>query len=187
MKLVCKVCGKIFETRGNARITCSRECANTLEPKRPRVEVLCKVCGKKWFTTKSWRKTCSKECAAKNSKKIVNGMFKCGHCHQYKPTTEFYYYKGHPKGVCKECDNESMTRHKNARKREFIELKGGKCQKCGYNRCKGALDFHHTDPTKKEFPMNQGLSKEKMLAELEKCIILCATCHREEHTLPENW
>lgn len=28
-----------------------------------------------------------------------------------------------------------------------IAYKGGKCQICGYDKCVGALEFHHLDPT----------------------------------------
>lgn len=28
---------------------------------------------------------------------------------------------------------------------------GGKCEKCGYNKCLDALEFHHKDPSQKEF------------------------------------
>jgi hypothetical protein len=32
-----------------------------------------------------------------------------------------------------------------------INYKGGRCQICGYDRCTEALEFHHLDPTKKDF------------------------------------
>ena len=36
-----------------------------------------------------------------------------------------------------------------------ISYKGGHCQICGYDRCIEALEFHHLDPSQKEF----GISK----------------------------
>ena len=65
-----------------------------------------------------------------------------------------------------------------------VEYKGGKCQRCGYDRCIEALEFHHTDPTKKDFSISQkGYTRswERVRNELDKCIMLCANCHRELH------
>lgn len=63
-----------------------------------------------------------------------------------------------------------------------IEYKGGRCQICGYSKYQGALDLHHIDPTEKDFGLSQKgktRSWEKIKVELDKCILLCATCHRE--------
>lgn len=69
------------------------------------------------------------------------------------------------------------------RKKKAIEFLGGKCIRCGYSRYYGALEFHHKDPTLKDF----GWSKLRLQTwarieeELIKCELLCATCHREAH------
>ena len=63
-----------------------------------------------------------------------------------------------------------------------IEYKGGECQICGYSKHQVALDFHHIDPSEKDFAMgHKGYTRswEKIKEELDKCILLCATCHRE--------
>ncbi len=58
-----------------------------------------------------------------------------------------------------------------------------KCARCpeSDSRC---LDFHHIDPTTKEFTVSQmihgGHSPKSILREIEKCIVLCANCHRKE-------
>jgi hypothetical protein len=36
-------------------------------------------------------------------------------------------------------------RHYAIAKRELVERFGGKCQRCGYDRCMRALQFHHAD------------------------------------------
>ena len=68
------------------------------------------------------------------------------------------------------------------RKQRLVEIRGGKCIVCGYNRCTGAMEFHHRDPAQKKFQ----LSKENLLKpwpivlkEAEKCDLHCANCHRE--------
>jgi hypothetical protein len=60
------------------------------------------------------------------------------------------------------------------------------CVECGEDdpRC---LDLHHRDPSEKHprlkgvarIRMN-GLGYEELLAELSKCDVLCANCHRKE-------
>ncbi len=63
-----------------------------------------------------------------------------------------------------------------------IEYKGGKCQLCGYSKYQGALDLHHIDPREKDFGIgDKGYTRswDKIRAELDKCILVCATCHRE--------
>lgn len=65
-----------------------------------------------------------------------------------------------------------------------IEYKGGKCKCCGYNKCISALEFHHLDPSVKEFNIGQkGYTRswDKNKKELDKCILVCANCHREIH------
>lgn len=67
-------------------------------------------------------------------------------------------------------------------KRKLVEYKGGKCQVCNYNKCLRALDFHHLDPSKKDFSISSNsLSFEAMKLEADKCALLCANCHREVH------
>ena len=65
-----------------------------------------------------------------------------------------------------------------------VEYKGGRCQVCGYDRCTEALEFHHLDPTEKDFGIShKGYTRswEKVKEEADKCILLCANCHREAH------
>lgn len=68
-----------------------------------------------------------------------------------------------------------------------IDSKGGCCSKCGYKKCFSALEFHHIDPSTKKFELNARtlLSKSAIdvKTELEKCILLCANCHRELHAV----
>lgn len=74
-----------------------------------------------------------------------------------------------------------------------LQMKGNACEVCGYHRCSAALDFHHRDPQSKEFGISaHGLTRawKKVEAEIAKCILLCANCHREVHSgitqLPEE-
>ena len=63
-----------------------------------------------------------------------------------------------------------------------IEYKGGKCQICEYKKYPGALDLHHLNPNEKEFGIaDKGYTRSWKIiqAELNKCILVCANCHRE--------
>ena len=84
----------------------------------------------------------------------------------------------------------AVARRRKKLKDLSIEYKGGCCQFCGYNKCKNALEFHHIDRKQKEFGISQSgctRSFAKIKIELDKCVMLCANCHREEHArLEEN-
>ncbi len=76
----------------------------------------------------------------------------------------------------------AVSRRRRLLKLKAIEYKGGACERCSYNKFPGALDLHHIDPTNKSFALGKsGYSQswEKIKAELDKCILVCANCHRE--------
>jgi 5-methylcytosine-specific restriction endonuclease McrA len=64
----------------------------------------------------------------------------------------------------------------------LIDEAGGACLICGYDRCVGALHFHHLDPETKEFGISRrGFTRsiQKMREEAAKCVLLCSNCHAE--------
>ncbi len=79
---------------------------------------------------------------------------------------------------------KAVTAHRRKLKTMVVEYRGGKCFLCGYNRCIGALDLHHVDESQKEFGLSaRGMTRswEKIKEEANKCVVLCANCHREIH------
>jgi DNA-binding Lrp family transcriptional regulator len=67
-------------------------------------------------------------------------------------------------------------------KKKCVDYKGGKCKICEYDKCIGALEFHHLDPNEKDFRISSGIKKwELVKKEIEKCILVCSNCHREIH------
>lgn len=93
-------------------------------------------------------------------------------------------YRSGSRQRCKKCNVIAASKRRKALKLLALEYKGGKCEVCGYNRCKRALEFHHRDPSQKDFAIgSDGLTRsfERIKAELDKCVLLCANCHREEH------
>ena len=67
-------------------------------------------------------------------------------------------------------------------KLKLIEYKGGKCERCGYNKCHVALEFHHLNPDEKDFTISgKSWSFERLKKEVDKCILVCSNCHKEIH------
>ena len=63
---------------------------------------------------------------------------------------------GWARKYCYDCaphEDENMTHAKaitvkrRAIKKMLVQYKGGKCERCGYNKCIRALEFHHLDPS----------------------------------------
>ena len=80
-------------------------------------------------------------------------------------------------------------------KANMVASMGGKCQICGYDKCHEALELHHINPKEKEISFGQiranPVSQEKVIVELQKCILLCSNCHKEVHagivSLPDDY
>ena len=79
---------------------------------------------------------------------------------------------------------KAVTERRRKLKQMLVEHKGGVCAVCGYKKYIGAFDLHHLDHSQKEFGLSvRGLTRswEKLRAEADKCILVCANCHREIH------
>jgi hypothetical protein len=134
-------------------------------------------------------------------------MRKCsGLCKQLLPESEFNKHKKRKDGlqtVCKKCNQqrseryyqENREKHKNyvsshrlariKRIKDFVNnvkhTKG--CLVCREND-PDVLDFHHIDPSEKEFTLSRGkrrLGIQKIQQEINKCVVLCSYCHRRLH------
>jgi 5-methylcytosine-specific restriction endonuclease McrA len=100
-----------------------------------------------------------------------------GHTRKYCYECSPYYHKGNKKEYV-----YRQIEFRRAMKRYGIEYLGGKCQRCGYNKCAGALSFHHKNPASKEYNFNDStMSINTYKKELDKCNLLCMNCHMEEH------
>ena len=115
----------------------------------------------------------------------------CKMCNTELPLTKEYFYpNGYtPKGTkkwkptCKACEKaDKVESYEKLISDLFPNMA---CNICGYNKCKNALEFHHIDPQAKEYSIASfrytPRNKEVMIAELKKCVLLCANCHREVH------
>lgn len=150
----------------------------------------CRKCGKEF---KFWHKVDGK-------KRNCSGRKFCFDCspykgHNTKPDDPSRISNPHPRNGQKaipyrEWSNErkqkTLKRYYDRgveRKQKLLEIKGGQCIKCGYCKCSRALEFHHRDPKTKNFSLTMreiaGFAWDTVLAELNKCDLVCSNCHRE--------
>lgn len=83
---------------------------------------------------------------------------------------------------CRQCRSEAVSERRRRLKRQLVEEAGGRCSICGFSNHPAALQFHHIDPETKDFHLAQyGHSRaiDRVRAEVEKCILLCANCHAQ--------
>lgn len=115
----------------------------------------------------------------------------CSWCSETKSKSEFYI-RADRVGLshyCKTCSNIQnrgcQNKRAESRKLKLISLKGGGCQRCEYKSNSAALTFHHSDPKTKVFgltiPNLRNRSWKECVNEANKCELLCANCHAEEH------
>jgi hypothetical protein len=102
---------------------------------------------------------------------------KCGETNPEK----FY---GHKKSVCVDCHNEYVLGSGKNKKQKARQYLGGCCKICGFDKYACSLDIHHLDPTVKDnnFKSMRGWSWERILQEIETCVLLCKNCHAAVHS-----
>jgi hypothetical protein len=109
----------------------------------------------------------------------------CAKCKTEKDMSLFYLREDGKRNhaYCKVCQNQNVLDRQRLWKQKAIQYKGSKCCLCAYDKCDAALEFHHVDPTQKDFALSAGKLKkfESSRAELDKCVLVCANCHREIH------
>ena len=84
--------------------------------------------------------------------------------------------------------NQKTYRYQKKRRKTIkaalVAQRGGRCQDCGYMGVLAVFEFHHRDASSKEFGIgNFTGALARLLAEAEKCDLLCANCHRLRHAL----
>jgi hypothetical protein len=134
---------------------------------------------------------------------------RCSACKEYKPLSCFGFMQRYRDGLnyqCRNCAsvyntkyrlnhyarvNESTSKAREKRRKKsslFItKSKGRGCAICGYNICPEALEFHHVNGDKDRIIARLRDSNiEKIKIEMAKCIVICANCHRELHSVTLN-
>lgn len=126
--------------------------------------------------------------------KFEQGLLLCRKCENFYPIEKFnkgpqenfgYRYQ------CKSCDasayqkekqqgtaNVTVKKKNRELKAKYVALLGGQCHKCGYKESVSALEFHHIDPTVKQYSSTLIYRREDANEEIDKCCLLCANCHK---------
>jgi acetylornithine/succinyldiaminopimelate/putrescine aminotransferase len=94
-----------------------------------------------------------------------------------------YYKRNRQHLLAKQAEKNKRLREK--QRQWLIDYKKGlACVRCGENH-PATLQFHHRNYEEKEFEIalytTLGISKARLLAEIEKCDVICANCHAKEH------
>ena len=90
---------------------------------------------------------------------------------------------------CFNCLPDGLERYERSRLRDRLyssRMRTHKesigCKKCGYNTYGGALEWHHPNDDKIGNVSDRvKRSWKDYLSEVEKCVLLCSCCHKEEH------
>lgn len=84
--------------------------------------------------------------------------------------------------MCRPCAVKKTSAFQAARQQELAEIKlASGCVDCGYRAHPDALDFDHLPGSDKEFNISRALRSKNwdaILAEVAKCEVRCANCHR---------
>lgn len=95
----------------------------------------------------------------------------------------YYYHNKKNKSVIDKSKKQVLVGQ--TKRKKLVELFGGKCSICGYDKNMGALTFHHKDSSTKKFGISGRLlttkNMEELIEEANKCVLLCHNCHMEVH------
>lgn len=192
MQIECSRCKKLFYVKPSRPDIkyCSRACRAIF------INLFsnCIICDKQIQAfrkgkVKKEKKFCSSLCYGKHLKKIKAPPEGLRWCYLHKEYLPIDFFSKSKRSVCITCAKEYQKKRNQALKQKAVDFLGGKCIRCGYNKCAAALDFHHPDPSLKEKAWTSGKKPWKKVQETllkEKCILICSNCHREIHFLQRN-
>lgn len=129
--------------------------------------------------------------------KFAQGLLWCGHCQSFKAIGAFYKVRSENSDsnfgyrfYCIECESRKKKGSSKAKgyykarntqfKRQFVDLAGGCCQRCGYSEFLAGLEFHHIDRGAKMTNPAMLINRnnfDRTCEELDKCCLLCRNCH----------
>ena len=123
-----------------------------------------------------------------DKERLSLGLLKCSSCKKVKPLDGFEKENNCRSGTRRKCKNCWYLRKREKwklLKSQYVNILGRKCQNCGYNQCLSPLQFHHVVSESKEHTLSKIIliesRKQDVLAEIDKCCILCSNCHDAFH------
>ena len=120
-------------------------------------------------------------CKLCNKKLYDRQQNTCKNCKDEKK--DQYNSKEGKRNPKQEYINAYLNKRRHLLKKKMVKYKGGKCKNCKCIKHDVIFDFHHIDPSKKEYTISKiyHLKWEIIKKELDKCIMLCSNCHRLLH------
>lgn len=121
----------------------------------------------------------------------------CCVCNKEKPFADFYKRgENGYQAKCKDCKSKYNQKHYLDNKKQYIEKariwsnqrtetvrelkKSVGCQVCGESEpC--CLDYHHLSDKSFGLAEARGKAWDKVLEEINKCVVLCKNCHAKVH------
>lgn len=157
----------------------------------------CPYCEKDFTIKRSNQKYCSHDCFGKyiDGRGIKNHIKNGKECIKCKKDLTDRQKKfcstkcsiSYQNKRCRTKCNENRKNRFKILKKQLVQACGGSCLLCGYDKCDQALVFHHLDESTKEIRLDttslSSSTKETILQELPKCVVLCHNCHFEVHFL----
>lgn len=100
-----------------------------------------------------------------------------------------YRKHGRLNNYCRKCLHTYQKQRWNRIKTILVIEKGGMCEECKRTGHPSIFDFHHINPNEKDFSISHKRTRsiKRLRIEIEKCILLCACCHRTKHINQEVW
>ena len=108
-------------------------------------------------------------------------MKKCTKCNVSKPVEQFYKKGKYRHSWCSSCFNTHMIAKWKQRKIDAIAYLGGCCLDCKNSFHPNVYDFHHLKDKDAQWNKLRMRSWAAIKYELDKCVLLCANCHRLRH------
>ena len=146
--------------------------------------ISCKKCGadipRRVYTEKGWKAISNRrvycfDCSPKglhNTRKLHEPSARSLTCKRCGAVSK-------RRSLCPSCQ---VTLWRQRMKLKAIAYKGGRCISCGFDKYACAMEFHHLDSTQKDFSISGlTIAWARMQVELDKCVLLCANCHRAVH------
>ena len=91
-------------------------------------------------------------------------------------------------GRCMKCYSDHVCAKRKALRKKAVEYAGNKCAHCGGTFPVPVYDFHHIDEDRENdrsrcisIMCRNSRPWEVIKEEIDKCILLCANCHRIHH------
>ena len=204
----CKYCGNDFRSSNRRRTYCSDECfEQSIKDRQKKYgkdnkkeiygrRTTCKYCDKKFKMEELKERCCNNKDCIEAKKREKNKLYKKKYYNKnIKKTTKLFKKRILEKNRTYRKTHKEIVNKRHSliakEKRQWVEeiKKKYKCSKCNEDRWV-CLEFHHKNPKDKKFTVaesiSKGYGKKSILAEIEKCIVLCSNCHQHFHYLKRN-